>query len=197
MSDNPLHASEPLRRSKFHSLKPLLFSNLLMKTVLFLIATAVISLGIWRANQRHGTHCDDLAVDIANGTVGGLSPEATPDEIKARFPCFTGTTSEGGGFNEGGGVFFKNHDMYFYTQRDYIEIRQDFTGVVPDNLLSKGTKQVRNLLGPPISSEQSSGIENGAIVEQVTSTFQTPYGRLVVVSTPSRVRMVQIHAVSR
>lgn len=73
--------------------------------------------------------CDALVLDLDRGTLNGLAPTATMDEVKEQFPCSTGESEEGAIYNFGGGVFFLNHDMYAYTHRDFFEVRDEFAGV--------------------------------------------------------------------
>jgi len=86
--------------------------------------------------------CDQLLFDTNKGTINGLGPTAEWDEIKARLPCFTGTTEEGLGYNYGGGIFYTNHDFYFYTFRDFIEVRSNFKGTVKPNIFKEDMKDV-------------------------------------------------------
>lgn len=72
--------------------------------------------------------CDSVFVNLKKGTVNGLIPSATQEQVKAALPCFTGDTEDGSDFNCGGGVFYLNHDFYFYTGSDYVEFRKNFSG---------------------------------------------------------------------
>jgi len=91
--------------------------------------------------------CDSLQFDIVRGTLNGLKPAASQSEVKAALPCFTGDTEDGSAFNYGGGVFFLNHDFFFYTGRDFIEIRSDFKGSDTPQLLGADHATVRAQLG--------------------------------------------------
>lgn len=59
------------------------------------------------------------------------------EKVKEKFPFFTGATEDGAGYNCGGGVFFLDHDFYFYTGRDYLEIRNDFRAKASMSLLGE------------------------------------------------------------
>ncbi len=50
--------------------------------------------------------CDALVLDLDRGTLNGLAPTASMDEVKGQFPCSTGESEEGAIYNFGGGVFF-------------------------------------------------------------------------------------------
>ncbi len=72
--------------------------------------------------------CDTLVANLTKGTLNGLKPGAAMKAVKEKLPCFTGDSEEGGDFNCGGGVFYLNHDFFYYTGNDYIELRSEFKG---------------------------------------------------------------------
>ncbi|HEX6042728.1 hypothetical protein, partial [Longimicrobium sp.] len=100
--------------------------------------------------QPAAAGCARLAFDLRGGTLNGVAPTASMDEVKRRLPCSTGETEEGGPFNFGGGVFFLDHDFYFYTHRDYIEVRSRFPGTVTPDVLGKDVREAARLLGPSV-----------------------------------------------
>jgi len=102
-----------------------LFHNRFLMTLLIgSVAMGFIAFGDWRADAKHIPSCQSILIDIETGTVAGLRPTATPVEITEKFPCYTGDTKEGSSYNDGGGVFCKHHELFFYTQADRIEIRK-------------------------------------------------------------------------
>ena len=112
--------------------------------------------------------CPDLYVDILNGTVNDIKPNYTQNEIKEKFPCFTSAEDESYEAKCGGGVYFKDKDIYFYTKRDYIEIGPRFTGKTSIPLL--GTK--RNSLFKSLG--------NPKVKDDLWDAFETQYGTLVL-----------------
>ena len=92
--------------------------------------------------------CSRLHFDLVRGTLNGVPPAASMDEVKRRLPCFTGESAEREELNFGGGVFFLNHDFYFYTGRNYIEARSRFKGTVTPDVLGRPLARARELLGP-------------------------------------------------
>lgn len=64
--------------------------------------------------------CGNLYFDLKKGTLNDLKPDAPMYLVKSKLPCFTGETAEGSDINYGGGVFYINHDFFFYTHKDYI-----------------------------------------------------------------------------
>jgi hypothetical protein len=136
-------------------------------------------------------------VDVMNGTIDGLKPTATHAEIVAKFPDYTSIDEKETDYNNGGGVFFLNKGMFFYTYRDIIDIREDFIGNVSHNLMSKGTNQIPAILKKiPITSEENSYSQyndNFRTTRVVKQTFEMDYGKLIIESTPSSVYGFEIH----
>lgn len=94
------------------------------------------------------TDCSRLHFDLVRGTLNGVTPTASMDEVKRRLPCFTGESAETSGMNFGGGVFFLDHDFYFYTGRNYIEVRRRFPGTVTPDVLGRPIGDAQRVLGP-------------------------------------------------
>lgn len=98
--------------------------------------------------------CDALVLDLNRGTLNGLTPTASMDEVKAQFPCATGETAEGETYNFGGGVFFLDHDFFFYTGRDFIEARDEFAGMTRPSVIG----QPLEVLGTPDRTDQGAAL---------------------------------------
>jgi len=138
-----------------------------MKRTLFVIlAMSIVSVSMGQLKAK--VKCPDFYVDILNGTVNEIKPNYTPNEIKEKFPCFTSAEEESNDAKCGGGIFFKDKDIYFYTKRDYIEIGPKFTGKTSIPLL--GTK--RNGLFKSLG--------NPKMKDDLWDAFQTQYGTLVL-----------------
>ena len=86
--------------------------------------------------------CNNLVLDLNQGTLNGLVPTVSQAQVKQYLPCATGDTEDGVAYNYGGGVFFLNHDFFMYTGKDFIEVRQDFKGHVTDNMMSKSKAEI-------------------------------------------------------
>lgn len=91
-------------------------------------------------------HCDRLEFDVETGLLSGLPPNLSKEEVKRELPCFTGETGEGEIANYGGGVFFLNHDFFFYTFLRYLEIRSDFSGRTSIPLFGRSRAELRRAL---------------------------------------------------
>jgi hypothetical protein len=94
--------------------------------------------------------CDDMSLDLIKGTITGVPVTATQDEVKAAFPCSTGESPDGELFNYGGGVFFLGHQLFFYTGRDFIQVRMGFVGAVVPPLLGAPPSAAEPELGDAV-----------------------------------------------
>lgn len=133
--------------------------------------------------------CDGFVFDANRGTLNGLPPSATQYDIKQALPCYTGETEEGSPYNSGGGVFFVNHDFYFYTHADLIEVRSRFAGRETVPLLRGTRDSVIRQLGSSYARAR-----NGQAWR-----FAKPWGCLEVVfdsatAQSASVRQVEAHA---
>ena len=138
-----------------------------MKRVLFVILSVSL-LTSASAQLKAKAKCPDFYVDILNGAVNDLKPNYTQNEIKEKFPCFTTAEDETNEAKCGGGVYFKDKDIYFYTKRDYIEIGPKFTGKTSIPLL--GTKR----------NSQFKNLGNPKIKDDLWDAFEMQYGTLVL-----------------
>ena len=111
--------------------------------------------------------CPAFSVDVLEGTVNELYPFSTIGEIEKKFPCFTSTTEETNG-NTCGGVFYKDKDISFITERDYIEIGEHFKGKLSLPLIGAARNSLFKTLGNP------------HIKDVNWEAYQTSYGVLVI-----------------
>ena len=99
------------------------------------------------------TKCPDFVVDILDGKVSGIKPSAPDYDIKKLLPCFTGSEADGSSVKCGGGVFYKDKDILFYTDRDYIQIGDKFKGKMTIPLIGAKRGSFFNKLGNPKLSD--------------------------------------------
>ncbi|MFH2141368.1 MAG: hypothetical protein ABIJ97_03020 [Bacteroidota bacterium] len=130
--------------------------------------------------------CSTLYVDLQEGTLNGLPPTISQNEVKEAFTCFTGSTDDGATINCGGGVFFLDHDFYFYTYRDYIEIRTNFSrNSVSDNILGADMDAVEKKFGKPKKK-----------YDMDTFLYEMKYGTLRIEFSEDIVKIIGIHYTS-
>src|SRR5258706_14485423 len=119
------------------------------------LALSMSFLSVTMGQLKAKAKCPDFYVDILNGTVNEMKPNNGWAEIKARLPCSTSAEEEGAaGSKCGGGVFFKDKDIYFYTKRDYIEVGPKFIGKLSIPLLgTKRGSQFKTLGNPKMKDD--------------------------------------------
>jgi hypothetical protein len=154
-----------------------------MKQLLFLalsLSCTIAGMGQLKAKVK----CPDFYVDVLNGTVNDQKSNYTQGEIKEKFPCATSVVEESAEAKCGGGVFFKDKDIYFYTKRHYIEVGPKFVGRF--SLILLGTKR-----GSLFKS-----LGNPKVKDDLWEAFETQYGTLVlhydVKGAAGKVRLVQM-----
>lgn len=147
------------------------------------ILCAMLLLGIAgaaSAQLKQTVVCNTVTVDILNGKVNGISPDWTPGQIKQALPCATSEEAENNTTKCGGGVFYKDKDIYFYTGRDYIEIREKFKGKLSMPLMGAARTGLFKWLGNP------------SIKDVSWDAFQMAYGTLVLhYNKANKVNLIQ------
>lgn len=125
--------------------------------------------------------CPDFQIDILAGSVNkDIFPNSTMGQIKLHLPCFTGTEKEGDSSKCGGGVFYKDKDVHFYTNRHYIEIGPAFKGTLSIPLMGAPRNGLFKWLGDP------------QIKDVHWDAFQTSYGVLILYyNNASKVNKIQ------
>jgi hypothetical protein len=138
-----------------------------MKNILLINFCILLSI-ITRAQLKTTPVCPTISVDILGGRVNEMPVTSTVGQIKAKLPCFTSAEEESATAKCGGGVFFKDKDIYFYTARDYVEIGPDFKGKLSIPLMGAARTALFKWLGYP------------ALKDVNWDAFQTAYGTLIV-----------------
>ncbi|MFN8253908.1 MAG: hypothetical protein U0V75_18685 [Ferruginibacter sp.] len=111
--------------------------------------------------------CKGFEVNVLEGTINSdLSTKSTISEVKSTFPCFTNAVDESGGTGCGG-VFYKDKDISFKTERGYIEIGEKFKGKLSLPLMGASRGSLFKWLGYPKLKDNS------------WDAFQTKYGILI------------------
>ena len=137
-----------------------------MKNPLLLTA-CIISMAV-HAQLKVTPVCLPFSVDILGGRLNELPINSTVDQIKAKMPCFTSAEEESATAKCGGGVFFKDKDIYFYTNRDYIEIGPNYKGKLSIPLMGASRTGLFKWLGNP------------AIKDVNWDAYSTAYGLMIL-----------------
>lgn len=148
------------------------------KNILFL---ALIMTGLAAQAQLKTTKtCPAFSVDILDGRVNELRITDNIAQIKGKLPCFSSTEDESTTAKCGGGVFYKDQDIYFYTGRDYVEIGPKFKGKLSLPLMGASRNSLYKWLG------------NAKIKDVTWDAFTTQYGILILYYTKaSKVNKIQ------
>ena len=126
------------------------------------------------------TACGIFTVDIIDGKLNGLKPNARWDDIKEKLPCSTALEPDGSSAKCGGSIFFKDKDVYFFTDRDYIEIREKFQGKFTTPVMGLSRNSLFSTLGNPILKDPD------------WDAFRMSYGTLILhYNKAGKVNLVQ------
>ena len=129
--------------------------------------------------------CNAFVVDILDGKVNDLKATASNSDIKTKFPCFTAVDEEGGTSKCGSAVYFKDKDISFFTQRDYILIGEKFKGQLSIPLMGGKRGSFFKSLGNPKMKDAG------------WDAYQTSYGTLILYfNKANKVRLIQFSTMS-
>lgn len=151
-----------------------------MKVIVFILAV-IAGLPAANAQLKATPVCPTFSVDVLEGHVNHkVDFSSTGGEVQKLFPCFTEVVEESNG-TTCAGVFYKDKDIYFYTERDYIEIREKFKGTLEPALMGVNRSNLFKLLGNPGMKDAS------------WEAYQTKYGTLVLYfDANSKINKLQI-----
>jgi hypothetical protein len=138
-----------------------------MKKAFFLFTGVIITSAVM-AQLKTTTLCPLFVVNILDGRVNELDPNSTIREIKSKLPCFSTAEEETATAKCGGGVFYKDRDIDFFTGRDYVEIREKFKGKFSIPLMGASRNSLFKWLGHPKIKDIS------------WDAFQMSYGTLIL-----------------
>jgi hypothetical protein len=133
----------------------------------YLLIGCIVLSTITQAQLKVTNPCPTITVDLLDGKVNDLLISSSVDQIKKKLPCYTSAEEESPTAKCGGGVFFKDKDIYFYTSRDYIEIGPNFKGKLSVPLMGLPRNGLFKWLGNPTIKDVS------------WDAFETSYGILI------------------
>lgn len=154
-----------------------------MKTI-FLTFALTIAGQLATAQLKATPVCPPFSVDVMAGSVNGLVPKSAIVEIQTVLPCYS-LIIEKDSDSTCAGVFYKDRDINFYTDRRYIEIGQKFKGSITPALMGVSRSSLFGLLGYP------------KIKDARWDAFQMGYGTLVLYYTAAgKINKIQISSKS-
>lgn len=131
---------------------------------LCILATTIAQAQLKTSNPNQ---CSTFVIDILHGKLNGIEPDFTPGEIKKGLPCFTSIEAEDSS-KCGGIISYKDKDVYFYTGRNYVEVREKFKGSLSIPLMGSARGGSFKWLGNP------------AMKDTNWDAYQTSYGILIL-----------------
>ena len=150
-----------------------------MKNI-FLLFLSIALVPAAMAQLKVKEKCPDFEVNILDGQVNGMKADFPHDRLKIILPCFTSATEEKDSSKCGSTIFFKDRDIYFYTQRDYVEIGPKFKGKLSLPLFGAPRASLFKWLGNPTMNDDK------------WCAYRTSYGTLVLhFDAASKVNLVQ------
>ena len=148
---------------------------------LLLCTLFFVTLNFVNAQLKRTATCPAVTVDILDGKINSLKITDNIAQIKSALPCFTGADNESPSAKCGGGVYFKDKDIYFYTARDYVEIGPKFKGKLSVPLMGASRNGLFKTLGNP------------KIKEARWEAFSTAYGILILYyNSANKVNKIQM-----
>jgi hypothetical protein len=143
-----------------------------------LLASAILLSISLQAQLKTSAVCPNMVVDILEGKVDGLPPNATAGQVETMFPCFTG--SEESSASCGAVVYYRDKNISFFTGRNYVEIKEGFKGRLTVPLMGAPRTGLFKWLGLP------------KIKDVKWDAFQTQYGTLILYySAANKVNKIQ------
>jgi hypothetical protein len=138
-----------------------------MKTILLLASLLVVTMVQAQLKSSTQNQCGLFVVDILDGKVNGFRPDITQPELKTGLPCYTSIEREDSS-KCGGIISYKDRDVYFYTGRNYVEIREKFNGKLSIPLMGAARNSLFKWLGNPQMKDVN------------WDAYQTAYGLVIV-----------------
>lgn len=146
-----------------------------------LVLIAGITIHTAGAQLKATPVCPVFKIDVLEGVINEkLDCNSTVGEVKKLFPCFTEEKEETNGATCGG-VFYKDKDISFYTERDYIEIGEKFKGQLTPALIGVSRNSLFTVLGNP------------QIKDATWDAFKTKFGLVIIYyNQANKINKVQI-----
>lgn len=110
--------------------------------------------------------CPPVTVDLLEGNVNGIEPDFSAASIKKVLPCSSSEDDETAAC--GARVNYAGKDLYFFTGRGYIEIREKFKGTLSLPMMGAARSSLFKWLGYPKIKDIS------------WDAFTTKYGILIL-----------------
>ncbi len=114
----------------------------LVHTVLLVVTASCAS-----AQLKTTPVCPVITVELLEGNVNGIEPDFPAVEIKKILPC--SSSEDAATANCGEKISYAAKDIYFFTGRSYIEIREKFKGKLSLPMMGAARSSLFKWLGYP------------------------------------------------
>jgi hypothetical protein len=112
--------------------------------------------------------CPTFSVDVLEGILNNaVTTKSTLGQVKNFFPCFTEIVEQPTA-TKCGGIFYADKGIYFYNDKGYIEIKENFKGKLIPQLMGVSRGSLFKTLGYPKMKDVS------------WDAFQTKFGILIL-----------------
>ncbi len=138
-----------------------------MKNTVLVLLILSVSLAGYSQLKPKAT-CPTFKVDVLRGSINNVNADFTIGQVKEKLPCATSEEEESKTAKCGGGIFYKDKDVFFYTQRDYIEIGPAYKGDFTFPVMNTKRGSLFMKLGNP------------KLKDPEWDAYQTQYGSLVL-----------------
>lgn len=118
------------------------------------------------AQLKKQADCPTFVVDVLDGHVNRYNTKSNIAEITKAFPCYTELVEATG--TNCATVSYKDKGIYFFPERNYIEIRDNFKGKLSVPVMGANRKSLFSTLGNPTVKDTN------------WEAFKTNYGILVL-----------------
>jgi hypothetical protein len=139
-----------------------------MKKILLAIV-ALLSISLSQAQLKTTTAiCPTFSVDVLEGILNNaVTTKSTLGQVKNFFPCFTEIVEEPTA-TKCSGIFYADKGIYFYNDKGYIEVQENFKGKLIPQLMGVTRGSLFKTLGYPKMKDIS------------WDAFQTKFGILIL-----------------
>jgi len=134
---------------------------------LLVILTFLFASQLSFAQLKKAADCPTFIVDVLDGHINKYNTKSNMAEIKKAFPCYTEINEQASGTNCAS-VSYQDKGVYFFPERNYVEIRENFKGKLSVPLMGAQRKSLFKTLGNPILKDVS------------WDAFKTNYGILIL-----------------
>lgn len=143
----------------------------------YFLAAVIIITGLSQAKAQLTTKvdCGTMVVDVYKGWINEVMPNADPERIKSKIPCFTSFEPESNEAKCGGAIYYADKGLTVYIQRDYFLLNEKFKGKMSIPLMGARQEALFSLLGNPKLKDAN------------WEAYQMAYGTLILYYNTKRI----------